>query len=79
MEPEQTTTDETISEPVSEPSEPISEPSEPTAETVDDSQMIELLQSINDMLSWSIAFQVVVMCLLLFVLFFVAMKAGKGQ
>jgi hypothetical protein len=54
-------------------------PAEPTTteSTIDPS--IELLQSISDSLYWSISFQVVIMCVLLFILFFTALKGGKNQ
>jgi hypothetical protein len=50
------------------------EPEQPTI----DEQMLEMLQAIHETMVWSIAFQVVSICLLLFCLFFISMKAGKS-
>lgn len=44
----------------------------------EDTQQIELLQSMNDTLHWNVAFQLVLVCLLLFNLFFTGLKAGKN-
>jgi hypothetical protein len=49
-----------------------------TEQPTNDQQMIDLLQAIHDSMVWSIAFQVVSICLLLFCLFFISMKAGKS-
>jgi hypothetical protein len=50
------------------------EPEQPTT----DQQMLEVLQAIHESMVWSIAFQVVTFCILLFCLFFISMKAGKS-
>lgn len=55
------------------------EPTEVTeVQTEVDTTQIELLQSINDSIFWSISLQVVIVCLLLFTLFFNALKAGRS-
>jgi hypothetical protein len=43
-----------------------------------DQQMLEVLQAIQDTMVWGIALQIVSICLLLFCLFFIAMKAGNS-
>lgn len=76
MENEQPIEEQPIQEqPVEE--QPTTEETTTTTVESSDSQSIELLQSINDTLVWSVAFQVVVMCLLLFNVFFTALKGGK--
>mgnify|MGYP004703184081 CR=1 FL=1 len=55
-------------------------PEEPVAvETVpaDDPVLIEL-KSLNEIMAWSIAFQVSIMAILMITLFFTALKAGKS-
>jgi hypothetical protein len=49
----------------------------PPEEEMIDSQLIDMLQSIYESLAWIITFQVIIVCSLLFCLFFIAMKAGK--
>lgn len=65
--------------PTEQPSEPVSEETTTTQETTvqEDPQQVELLQSINDTLYWNVAFQMILVCLLLFNLFFTGLKAGK--
>jgi hypothetical protein len=44
---------------------------------VDDSAQLEALQGINDTMTWNLAFQVIIVCVLLFQLFLTGVKAGK--
>lgn len=84
MNPEETNTEMTVTEET--PSEVIvteETPSEvvvteTTTEPVVNETEIELLQSINDSIAWSVGLQMVLICVTLFSLFFMGLKAGKN-
>lgn len=67
-----------------EPEQPTEEqPVEPQLQTVEeipsDDPTLKELQQLNESMAWNIGFQVIIMCILLFTLFFNALKAGKSR
>lgn len=66
---------EPTEEPVQENSAPTTQ--EPLEMVTADAESLEALQALNETMTWNTAFQVVLVCILLFQLFFTSMKAGK--
>lgn len=57
------------------------EPESHTQETIavpDDSEMLATMKSIQEATTWNFAVSWIIVCLLFFILFFTAMKAGKN-